>query len=1616
MSPTPQKRRPPNLNLSINTSTAATPPKPPLVPILKPRDPVPQTPPNRRAQTHTSRTRANPTAVSRAVKLPQPSSSHSQHADDRDSSLVPSTTTPAHRTSSTAPDPADLDVEEVPPVDMSNKENEYGPRDSHDLSMPHSQSTRDSLMASMLLSLDQLTSLGQTSSAHMTIYDDSSRGYSSYGAAMPPALSDDRTWTRTSRASRPNTSSRFGPSHGHSYSSDLEAGDDAARLNLNRSRRSNSNSTYQTSDPTRMNSLRGSIKSSQPSTPRRLHTRGGGKGSKSSSSNSIDAGYVQVLGSQRWASGFGGRSSSFDYGHRPVENTQPTWHTDFTHTFLNDDYDAAPTPTVPGGPRRTAPPTPVTATFMTTEPMPVPTPVPEPRTPTLERKRSTRSARSMTASGRKGESKFSTVREAIPPLPTFADLDLDSAPAPHVGYEKAKEAIPATGAVISPTAYVTTPQPKEKQGFFRRVFGSSRNTTPTSSTHDLSQSPAQFSSSSNLNGDHNGQPGGSQTRTNSTPSRDGSSNSPHVLQKKPSSFFRRRKKSSVHDSEAPPLPRPEDAPPLPTGPLVPPISLQPNLDKFSSGPEPSPVSSLRKVMSPYLRGSPTVAVTPLPAPEEQQSPPAEPRSHYAKDIEGYKRDFSPDYEPSPKAVIRTVDQKSSTSPDLSTSTSPRLDTPDRPPPDIPHSSDARNDSFLNLDPPSDNEFELAATPSARVKAAAKSKTTTPAATDTEDETDEGNGAETESDERMLAAEGHLLAPLRHKERRGDDTFKPIRRRIRAALDITDSEEEPNSATLALPIEGARSVSAQSDSAASGFRTSPSNTPSVRVELTPEESVARIAKTNGHLDSKQPIDEPDFVVGDPTDDDRQKAQKIFDGNEDFIQKDKAAAWMGAEGLVRQRTLRAYMDLYDFTDLSIIASLRQVCGRLVMRAETQQMDRILLAYSARWCECNANHGFKSIDVIHTICYSIMLLNTDLHMADIESKMTRSQFVKNTLTTIQQALEESSPEVYERPTILPGKAGMLAAEEVRPSTDQPRSSNRLSFLPPGRTDTNAPDAPTDDCGPLVKAPFDGPIKAWEGQIELVLKDIYASIRDERLPLFGAESDRYQTGPASQSSLSVMGMLKRTPSVLSKAPSESQSSLRGRIAESSRTNNSRWGSKSRSRHRLGNTGFSSSRTSFDDGNSIWSPAASSATWSRQSLGRTQTSMSMDSFGSAWPRNDYQQSIGFANALSQAIIREDIPGGGAPSIMSNDDKNGAPLLEDESLELAGPPWVKEGIVTHKHHLDGIDRKAKDRNWTEVFAVVQKGTLSLFSFSPNKSLRNKTRSSRHNKGMPIQVGGGNWQENATNLGTFSLRQTLASALPPPGYSRSRPHVWALSLPTGAVHLFQVGTPEIIKEFVTTANYWSARLSTHPLIGGISNIEYGWSEAIVNNSLVTAINESTTSVNHPGRISRPGSSATTGHGHGRKASVQSGRSYRSGSFDLGPMGGPGSGSRHKLPGDKIHIAEWVPPTQSLRASNQGEEEQLRTLEAYVRSIEEELQQHNQLRSPMLLAFSPRGHNAAKAMANWERKSAYLLREIVKYRTYVDCLQQADSRKKEIYGEREEREREREETTEIGVGAE
>ena len=259
-----------------------------------------------------------------------------------------------------------------------------------------------------------------------------------------------------------------------------------------------------------------------------------------------------------------------------------------------------------------------------------------------------------------------------------------------------------------------------------------------------------------------------------------------------------------------------------------------------------------------------------------------------------------------------------------------------------------------------------------------------------------------------------------------------------------------------------------------------------------------------------------------------------------------------------------------------------------------------------------------------------------------------------------------------------------------------------------------------------------------------------------------------------------------------------------------------------------------------------------------------------------------------------------------------------------------------------------------------------------KTLRQKTK---HQKASGV-VGGGNWQDNAEEVRRFMLRHTIASSLPPPGYSKARPFVWALSLPTGAVHLFSVGTPDIVKEFVSTANYWSARLSKEPMMGGISNMEYGWSDDVMNRALVPS--ESQPGLNVAAASPRPST----------QMSIRSSIDHGTGMV------------RPKLPGDKIHISDWQPPQQSMMASQLLEVDQLRALQAYVKNVEEELSKHNELRQAMPLAFSPKHPNFGRAMSNWEKKSSYLLREIVKFRTYIDTLQNGQISKERIYAMRRE----------------
>ncbi|KAF2641269.1 hypothetical protein P280DRAFT_399270 [Massarina eburnea CBS 473.64] len=1473
-------------------------------------------------------------------------------------------------------------------------------RDSHDLSFVDGTRTRDSVVDNMLLSLDQFSQPSYSKFSDDFFADTSfeTRPTRQRGHTYTSSQSSDYD------AHVDDTAERFSAHHSHSQP---------------RSRRSNSDNNIPHS---RKGSLRGgagwpSSKQTADDYQQNRHMRGGGrKGSKGSANSSMDIGHGMVIGSH--AFGFG-RSASFDHGNKasrsPVKTESILDRSKHTYQAYNA-YDAAPEPTIPAGPRRHGPPqSPIAYPSQ-------PTYVP-PQEPVPRRKNSIRSTTSYKTLRKLKSQPNPSMRDQaqefvnashlrdLPPLPTFQD---PPAPSPTVATRKLS---------IPPASPAPAPPVKDnKPGFFRRVFGgalpkpqaqlSNSSVTTTSSRSHVEASPAS-SSPRPAEIEPMYSPARPQTTSNSGPSHIASQlkspapkmpqsatsmqdlnqqpqpqPQPPTLAKKGSSFFRRRKKSVTEPPKVPAMALEYQAPP---NAEIPPPQLIQQSPAFSS---------LRMDMDPYLHNTDGVG---------QQH--REPRERSASEANGERPNgFSPGYKPHKDATVRSIKPGSSDADieppvsraelfkaHLASNDSPKLKLKIK----RGRTEVVQEDTFL-ADSSSCNEDRSGrATPagdSAFYDLGETGRDASPAGSSNA-HPDSGEKRDLLSPRPGDAKATPAASPSQSASEVEDDGWvlttpskpeqasskKPAGRSKRVWLEPTSSEENlahDDADDLALPLEGPRSILKESPTM---LVTSP--TSSIHDDFLHSSTSLPTVQVDGReTESSMPaIIEHCPQPTEPTDEDRERALRIFSGDDPSTPIGEAATLLGNVTPASTRLRIAFMALFHWSGFNVLGAMRDLCGKIVLKAETQQVDRILMSLSERWCECNPNHGFKAVDVVHTICYSILLLNTDLHVADIESRMTRNQFVKNTLPTVSRVCKDAVRDAEEtlRPDSTHMRGSIPSNDKSDPSSpavedntygvdvaDEPldnrRARSRLSLRPPFRSGSEGMSADAlSDINLLVHAPYNGLMKGWENQVEIVLKEFYDSIRKTRLPLHNAPKPEIHEQPSSNS-LSVGGMLRRTPSVLSKSPSD-HTNYRTRSQTDFRTMGKSWNSRTRSRPRLYPTSTGhSSRTSLDD-QSVWSPAGSS-TWSKYSYGKTHTSMSVETLGSHFAHGDYQQAIGFANALSQAIIREE-----GMSIASDEEfTRVAPLLEDETLELVGAPWAKEGIVKHKHHLEALDKKSKDRTWSECFAVIEKGYLRLFSFNMNsKSMRNKNKSRPSTGGV---VGGGNWMDNAEALDNILLRQTIASALPPPGYSKSRPNVFALSLPTGAVHLFQVGTPDIVREFVTTSNYWSARLSKEPLMGGVSNIEHGWGDNVINTALI-----------------RPASNASNhGHGHMRRPSMAS--SMRS-SMDHG------SGVvKARLQGDKATLSDWRPPVQSMMASNLMEVDQLRALTDYVKNVEDELTRHNDLRAPMLIAFSPRHPNAAKAMANWERKSAYLLREIVKFRTYIDSLTAAQAAKDRIYAQR------------------
>ncbi|KAI0094706.1 hypothetical protein BDY19DRAFT_879454 [Irpex rosettiformis] len=94
----------------------------------------------------------------------------------------------------------------------------------------------------------------------------------------------------------------------------------------------------------------------------------------------------------------------------------------------------------------------------------------------------------------------------------------------------------------------------------------------------------------------------------------------------------------------------------------------------------------------------------------------------------------------------------------------------------------------------------------------------------------------------------------------------------------------------------------------------------------------------------------------------------------------------------KALKVYLSRFDFNHDPLDVALRRLLMDVGLPRETQQIDRVIEAFAARYRQCHPNL-FSSEDHPYILAFSLIMLHTDAFNKSNKRKMTKADYVKNT-----------------------------------------------------------------------------------------------------------------------------------------------------------------------------------------------------------------------------------------------------------------------------------------------------------------------------------------------------------------------------------------------------------------------------------------------------------------------------------------------------------------------------------------------------------------------------------------------------------------------------------------------
>ncbi|CAL8287086.1 unnamed protein product [Arctogadus glacialis] len=112
-------------------------------------------------------------------------------------------------------------------------------------------------------------------------------------------------------------------------------------------------------------------------------------------------------------------------------------------------------------------------------------------------------------------------------------------------------------------------------------------------------------------------------------------------------------------------------------------------------------------------------------------------------------------------------------------------------------------------------------------------------------------------------------------------------------------------------------------------------------------------------------------------------------EEGLNKTAIGEFLGEREELHLQTLKAFVELHQFSNLNLVQALRQFLWSFRLPGEAQKIDRMMEAFATRYCNCNAP-VFQSSDTCYILSFAIIMLNTSLHNPNVKEKTTLERFI--------------------------------------------------------------------------------------------------------------------------------------------------------------------------------------------------------------------------------------------------------------------------------------------------------------------------------------------------------------------------------------------------------------------------------------------------------------------------------------------------------------------------------------------------------------------------------------------------------------------------------------------------